>query len=184
MSRAVDIATRSACARPICFGTSSPNTIVKRVNRIVTMMSAMALAALRAGRMSASQSATPSTRLTAAKAEARKPRKLMPIWMTARKRPGFALRRWTRDARPVALVDELLDPAAAERDERDLGRREDAVEQDQDGDESELEDGATHDRVADRPRRSRRCGVSSRDARARGCAPGTPTASLPAARPW
>ena len=48
----------------------------------------------------ASQVAMPSTRLTAANAEARKPRKLIPIWMTARNRPGCSLSRRTRAAPP------------------------------------------------------------------------------------
>ena len=140
-SRDVESATRSAWASPICFGTSSPNTIVNSVSRIVTTTSAMPSAAFASGPNWRSTSAAPSTRLTAANAEARKPRKLMPIWMTARNRPGFALRRWTRTAARVALVDQLLDPAAAERDEGDLRRREDPVEQDEDDDEAELEAG-------------------------------------------
>ena len=37
-------------------------------------------------------------RLTAAYAEARKPRKVRPIWVTARKRPGCAIRPLTRFA--------------------------------------------------------------------------------------
>ena len=44
----------------------------------------------------------------------------------------------------VALVDELLDPTASERDERDLGRREDPVEQDQDDDQADLEEELVH----------------------------------------
>ena len=56
----------------------------------------------------------PSTRLTPANAEARKPMNVMPSWMTARNRPGLALRRWTRPAPRLALVDELLDAAAAD----------------------------------------------------------------------
>ena len=49
------------------------------------------------------------------------------------------------DRRPLALVDELLDAAAPDRDEGDLGRREDAVEQDEDDDERELEERAGHE---------------------------------------
>ena len=37
-------------------------------------------------------------RLTAAYAEARKPRNVRPIWVTARKRPGWATRPLTRFA--------------------------------------------------------------------------------------
>jgi hypothetical protein len=65
---------------------------------MVTTMRATASAASASGPSVRSQSAASSTRLTAAKAEARKPRKLIPIWMTARNRPGLALRRWTRAA--------------------------------------------------------------------------------------
>ena len=39
-----------------------------------------------------------TVRLTAAYAEARKPRKVRPIWVTARKRPGCAIRPLTRFA--------------------------------------------------------------------------------------
>ena len=101
MNRDVDSATRSACASPICFGTSSPNTIVNSVSRIVTTTSAMPSAAFASGPNWRSTSAAPSTRLTAANADARKPRKLMPIWMTARNRPGLPLRCWTRTAAPL-----------------------------------------------------------------------------------
>ena len=38
----------------------------------------------------------PSVRLTAAKADARKPMNVRPTWLTARKRPGSPGRRWTR----------------------------------------------------------------------------------------
>ena len=172
MNRLVDIATRSAWARPICLGTSSPKMIVKIVRRPVTTMRAIAPGDRPgAAPNAASQSRMPSTRLTAANADARKPRKLIPIWMTARNRPGFSLRRWTRRAPPVALVDELLEPAPTDRDQGDLGRREDPVEQDEDDDDGELED------------RRRSSGGSSRAAglrRGSRIRAGTPTASLPA----
>ncbi len=98
INRLVDMATRSAWASPICLGTSSPKMIVKIVSTLVTTTRAMALATPWSGSNVMSQSDSPSTRLTAAKADARKPRKLIPIWMTARNRPGSSLSRWTRIA--------------------------------------------------------------------------------------
>ena len=60
MRRLVDIATRSAWARPICLGTSSPKMIVKMVRTPVTTTSAIAPAtALRAARSPASQRLEP-----------------------------------------------------------------------------------------------------------------------------
>ena len=60
--------------------------------------------------------ASPSTRLTAAKAEARKPEEvdadLDDRQEAARVRLAGA---WTRTRARVALVDELLEPAAADR---------------------------------------------------------------------
>ena len=206
MRRLVENTTRSAWARPICFGTSSPKMIVKIVSSPVTTTSAIRFAAPASGPNVASQAAIPSTRLTAANAEARKPRKLMPIWMTARKRPGCCLSRRTRAAPLVALVDELLEAAAAQRDQRDLGGREDAVEEDEDDDEGEFEVGvglgdaagrrrarttADHERHADEgQRRPPRAGdVSHRHRRsrvwtvARGSGPGhRPPACRPARR--
>src|SRR3972149_5996127 len=48
--------------------------------------------------MSSKKSRSPTVRLTAAKAEAKKPTKVIPSWMTARKRPGWAISRRTRRA--------------------------------------------------------------------------------------
>ncbi len=64
--------------------------------------------------------------LCPAKAAARKPMKVMTSWSTARNRPGWLMSRSTRCAPLVALVDELLETAPADRDERDLGGHEHA----------------------------------------------------------
>ena len=99
----------------------------------------------------------------------------MPIWMTARNRPGRAFRRRTRLALRIALIDELLEAAAADRDQGDLGRREDAIEQDQHDDDPELDQRAAH--VASPAGGSGRSGGDfARGSRIRA---GTPTASLP-----
>src|SRR5688572_11631904 len=58
---------------------------------------------------------------------------------------GVRLEVLDADRGPLALVDQLLDPAATERDQGDLGRREHAVEQHEDDDEREFEDGAGHE---------------------------------------
>ena len=69
-----------------------------------------------------------SARLTAANAEARKPMNVSPSWVTARNRPGSSSRRLDAPGAAVALVDELLDPAAPDRDEGDLGGDEERLE--------------------------------------------------------
>ena len=58
-----------------------------------------------------------------------------PSCETARNRPGSSSRRRTRRARRVALLDQLLDAAAADRHERDLGGDEEALEDRQDDQE-------------------------------------------------
>ncbi len=171
MSRLVVMATRSAWARPICLGTSSPKTMVNRVSRTVTTMRARPFAVDGStGRTEANQAPTSSTRLTAAKAEARKPRKLMPIWMTARKRPGLALRRWTRTAflLPSSTscwrrLRRIVTRAISVAEKMPLSEHED-------DDQAEFQDGAAHEGA------SSPAGLD-RISRIRA---GTPTASLPA----
>ncbi len=109
---------RSAWARARLLGTSSPKTIVKRLRISVTMISARAPAdEARMGRPDPTGRSRLAVRLTAAYAEARKPRKVSPIWVTARKRPGCGDQALDPLRAPVALVDELVDarPAHARR---------------------------------------------------------------------
>ena len=115
----------------------------------------------------------------------------MPIWMTARNRPGLRLQALDADGAAVALVDELLDAAAPDGDEGDLGGREDPVEQDEDDDQAELEDGAAHEgRLPRRVPTAARAvvglgrGSGSRAAAARGSGPGRRPRACPPARPW
>ena len=65
----------------------------------------------------------------------------------------------------TALVHQLLDAAAAHRDERDLGRDEDGVEHDEQDDDPELEERVAHQAGASprrvRPSAARRCAASS-----------------------
>ena len=150
MSRLVDIATRSAWARPICLGTSSPKMIVKRVRRTVTTTSAIAFAASGERpecRQPGGHAVDEADRREGRGQEAQEVDADLDDGQEAAR---VALRRWTAGGAAVALVDELLDPAAPERDERDLGGREDAVEQDEDDDERELEDGAAHEGASPR----------------------------------
>ncbi len=55
--------------------------------------------------------------------------------------PGLLLEPEHAGGAARALIDELLETAAAQRDQRDLGGREDAVEQDEQDDEGEFEIG-------------------------------------------
>ena len=146
MSRAVDIATRSAWARPICLGTSSPNTIVNRVSRIGDHDERRSRSPrYREGR----RSPRPSREIVdEADRRERRGEEAQEVDADLDDRQEAArvgLEVLDADRRPVALVDELLDAAAPERDERDLGGREDAVEQDEDDDERELEERAGHE---------------------------------------
>ena len=79
-----------------------------------------------------------AVRLTAAKADARKPMKVRPIWVTARNRPGCATEPLDAAGAAVALVDELVDARPADGHERDLGGDEDRLEQGQEDDDEEL----------------------------------------------
>ena len=110
-----------------------------------------------------------AVRLTAAYAEARKPRKVRPIWVTARKRPGCAIRPLTRfaDRLPSSASCSIAGPA--DRHQGDLGRHEDAFEDGQDDDDDELED-RVHlaGRVLARPWLRRRRQPVSRGARGSG----------------
>ena len=156
------------------MGTSSPKMIVKIVRMPVTTNRAMAPAYGAQERDALERrSRDRRLRLTPAKAAARKPMKVMPIWMTARKRPGSVLSRRTRRAprRPSSMS--WSQAALAERDEGHLGRREDRVEQDQDDDDADLEDGSAHAVGSSRSG----SGGLARGSRIRA---GTPTASLPA----
>ena len=115
--------------------------------------------------------ASPSTRLTAANAEARKPMKVMPSWMTARNRPGSPCRRRTRLAPRLPSST-----SCSSRLRRTVTRAisaadEDAVEEDEHDDDAEL-DG----RRALIPAARRLAAGLGRGSRIRA---GTPTASLP-----
>ena len=92
----------------------------------------------------ASDSASPSARLTAANAEARKPMTVRPSCETARNRPGSSSRRRTRRAPGLALVHQLLDAAAADRHEGDLGGDEEALEDREDDQEEDRGDRVVH----------------------------------------
>ncbi len=91
-------AKRSGNARASVLGTSSANTMVNRASRTVTMISASPSAVPCSSPAPASSRERPALRLTAAKAEARKPMVVRPIWIAARKRPGSAISCCTRRA--------------------------------------------------------------------------------------
>ena len=69
------------------------------------------------------------TRLTAAKAEARKPMNVSPIWDDRQEAARLVEQALHAARAAVALLDELVDAAAAHRDEGDLGRDEERLEQ-------------------------------------------------------
>src|SRR5204862_6277521 len=77
--------------------------------------------------------------------------------------------------RPVALLDELVDPCPADGHEGDLGRHEDALEEGQDDDDEELE-GGVHQASLAPPGASPAAAFGGRGSR---ILAGTPTASLP-----
>ena len=93
-----------------------------------------------------------------------------PSWATARNRPGSSRRRRTRRAPRAALLDELVDAAAADRHERDLGGDEERL---QDGEEDEEQDLAEREAHVPAAPSARGCARGSR------IRAGTPTASLP-----
>ena len=171
----VDIATRSAWARPICFGTSSPKMIVKIVSTPVTTISAMP-PAMPCERPEALQPRLePVDEADRGERRGEEAEEVDPDLDDREEAARLLLEALDAAALLVALVDELLEAAAADRDERDLGRREDAVEQDQDDDDPELDEGAAQ---AGPP--SRRLSAPDRlGARGSRMRAGTPTASLP-----
>ena len=91
-----------------------------------------------------------------------------PSWMTARNRAGCGVSSLDAAGAGAPLLHELLDPGAADRDERRLSGDEDGVEQDQDRDDEDLEQPVHR-------------AASSSSGRTRGSRmrAGTPTASLP-----
>ena len=91
-------ANRSLLASARDFGTSSANTIVNSARITVTTTIETKFAVPRSMPVPASDSASPSARLTAANADARKPMKVRPSCETARNRPGSSSRRRTRRA--------------------------------------------------------------------------------------
>ncbi len=110
------------------MGTSSPNTIVNSVSRTVTTTRAMAFGRAREW----AEAAQPVAHLVD-QADRREGRGEEAEEVDAdldhrEEAAGIGLEMLDPDRRAVALVDELLDPAAPERDERDLGRGEDPVE--------------------------------------------------------
>ena len=131
-----------------------------------------------------STSASESAMLAPAKAAARKPTNVMPIWIDGQKRAGLLDQAVDPSGAPVALVAELAHAAAPDRDERDLGGHEHAVEQDEQGDDEELGQGAAHQSTSS-PSTAGMVGAGSvagsrLDVTGRRCAPARPTASLPA----
>ena len=84
---------------------------------------------------------------------------------------------------PVALVAELAQAAAPDRDERDLGRHEHAVHDDEQGDDEELGQGSAHQSTSS-PSTAGMVGAGSvagsrLDVTGRRIRAGTPTAILP-----
>ena len=94
--RATSIAQPSARCIAIRFGASSPTTRVKNVSTMVTSTVATVSAAL-PRKLSGPTSGLASD--PAADADARKPARVMPIWMVARNRFGSRVRR--ASTRPV-----------------------------------------------------------------------------------
>ena len=119
-SRSSGRATASAHPSARCmatrFGANSPKTRVTNVSASVTRTMDSGSAALPT-KLSSGTSGLASD--TAAAAEARKPARVMPIWMVARKRFGsFASRASTRPDRLGAL--QPLQLALPQRDQRHL----------------------------------------------------------------
>ena len=96
MGRPRTRANRSGWPSASVFGTSSPNTIVNSARRTVTSTSDTGDAV--DPMIGVSTLSRRVTRLTAAYAEAKKPRNVSPSWLTARNRPGSSSRRRTRRA--------------------------------------------------------------------------------------
>ena len=98
IGRARTSANRSGLASAIDFGISSAKTIVNSARMMVTATRAVPPAAAGSMPSRSSRPWRPSTRLTAANAEAKKPIIVSPIWATARNRPGSSMSLRTRRA--------------------------------------------------------------------------------------
>ena len=143
MRRLVDIATRSAWARPICLGTSSPKMIVKIVRSPGDDDQRDPVAAPASGPNVRKPGGHPVDQADRRERGGQEAEEVDPDLDDRQEAARLLLEPQDAGGAAVAFVDELLEAAAADRDERDLGRREDAVEKDEHDDDGEFEEALT-----------------------------------------
>ena len=185
--RAKKSAKRSGLASARVLGRSSPNRMVARLMIAVTIKRARPPAEGASNGMVARTSLSPATWLSAAKADAQEGHERDADLDDGKElaRSGQQLLDAARGG--AAFVDKLLDPAAPDGHQRDLGRHEERLEEDQDrDDEDDSEHGqadATSSGSGASAARSSETGSdrapSSAGRRCSRMRAGTPTASLP-----
>ena len=138
------MAKRSGKLSASVLGTSSPTMIEASAISSVTSTKLILPAASWMNRsgMSPPRSASDPDSATAPTADARKPRKVIAIWIVARNRLGILGQALGHARGAAPLADQLVEAVALDGDQRDLAGGEEATHHDQ-----RQDDGEVHERV-------------------------------------